>query len=65
MPARALPTLNAAWHRAHRMPKNPTAAQRLAWHTGHARHCACRPTPKRLLATLAAAAKAARRKTAR
>jgi hypothetical protein len=35
--------LNAAWHRAHRMPPRPTPAQRLKWHDQHARHCDCRP----------------------
>jgi hypothetical protein len=37
--------INAAWHARHRMPKNPTPAERLAWHAAHQRHCACRPTP--------------------
>ena len=41
--------INAAWHRAHKMPKNPTEKQRLAWHIGHARHCSCWPVPKKLL----------------
>jgi hypothetical protein len=35
--------INAAWHEKHRMPKNPTASQRLKWHDAHAKHCACRP----------------------
>ncbi|HUL73732.1 MAG TPA: hypothetical protein VLT86_11560 [Vicinamibacterales bacterium] len=35
-------TLNAAWHRAHRMPKNATLDQRVRWHAAHARHCGCR-----------------------
>lgn len=34
--------LNAAWHKAHRMPKNPTLEQRVVWHTEHLTHCACR-----------------------
>lgn len=39
-------TINAAWHAAHRMPKNPTPEQRIAWHLAHAANCACRaPTP--------------------
>jgi hypothetical protein len=37
--------LNAAWHKAHRMPKNPTREVRLAWHLEHARMCGCRPIP--------------------
>ncbi len=31
------------------MPKNPTKEQRIAWHREHARHCACRPIPEKLL----------------
>jgi hypothetical protein len=40
--------INAAWHRAHRMPRNPTVEQRLAWHEEHARECSCRPMPDAL-----------------
>ena len=42
--------LNAEWHKAHKMPKNPTIQQRLAWHIEHAKHCGCRPIPAKLLA---------------
>lgn len=48
-----VPRLNAEWHRAHRMPKNPTTDQRLAWHRAHEAHCGCRPMPERLRALLA------------
>jgi len=34
--------INAAWHRAHPMPKNPTMDQRIAWHLAHAENCGCR-----------------------
>jgi len=34
--------LNAEWHRANRMPKNPTMDQRIAWHLAHAKACGCR-----------------------
>lgn len=34
--------INAAWHRAHPMPKNPTLDQRIAWHVAHAKACGCR-----------------------
>jgi hypothetical protein len=44
--------LNAAWHRAHPMPKNPTRAERTAWHVEHARECACRPVPLAIQAQL-------------
>ncbi len=46
--------INADWHRAHRMPKNPTLEQRLEWHREHARHCDCRKPPPKLAALLAA-----------
>jgi len=36
------PTLNAEWHEANRMPKNPTLEQRVDWHAEHMAHCACR-----------------------
>ena len=37
---------NAEWHRAHRMPKNPTVEQRIAWHRAHAQNCNCREMPE-------------------
>jgi hypothetical protein len=42
-------TINAEWHKRHRMPKNPTVEQRIAWHVEHAKQCACRPIPPKLL----------------
>jgi hypothetical protein len=51
--------INAAWHRKHPMPKNPSEAERIAWHRAHARHCACRPVPPKLRALLARAEAAA------
>ena len=47
--------INADWHRAHRMPENPTLEQRLEWHREHARHCDCRKPPPKLAALLAQA----------
>jgi len=44
------PRLNAAWHASHRMPKNPTLEQRLAWHRAHEKKCGCRPMPAKLRA---------------
>lgn len=41
--------VNAEWHRAHKMPKNPTLEQRLAWHAEHMKHCHCREAPPKLL----------------
>jgi hypothetical protein len=37
------------WHEQNRMPKNPTAQQRVEWHLEHAQHCACRPIPAGVL----------------
>jgi HEAT repeat protein len=50
--------MNAEWHRQNVMPKNATEAQRVAWHSEHAKFCACRPIPptvKRLIDRAAAA----------
>ncbi|MEX1255568.1 MAG: hypothetical protein WEE64_14615 [Dehalococcoidia bacterium] len=44
--------INKAWHEAHRMPKNPSLEQRIAWHREHAKHCACRPIPEKLAAEM-------------
>ncbi|MGZ8649669.1 MAG: hypothetical protein ACXW08_13755 [Solirubrobacteraceae bacterium] len=45
--------INADWHNAHRMPKNPTFEQRLEWHRAHARECGCRKPPADLEAWIA------------
>ena len=42
--------MNKEWHSKHKMPKNPTAEQRLKWHIEHAKNCGCRPIPKSLQA---------------
>ena len=34
------------------MPKNPSVAQRVAWHREHEVHCACRPVPPKLRALM-------------
>ncbi len=52
--------LNARWHTEHVMPSNPTPAQRLAWHTAHAKHCGCRPFTSEMRTKLEAAVAAAR-----
>jgi hypothetical protein len=44
--------LNADWHRAHPMPKNPTLDQRVAWHLEHAKTCGCRELPKSVVEAL-------------
>jgi len=39
--------INATWHLAHKMPKNPTEEARLKWHAEHMKFCSCRvPSPK-------------------
>jgi hypothetical protein len=40
--------INAEWHKAHRMPKNPTLEERIKWHIAHAIYCACRPMPAKI-----------------
>lgn len=41
--------INAEWHLANRMPKNPTEKQRIDWHLAHAAHCSCREIPAGVL----------------
>jgi len=45
--------LNAAWHRAHPMPRNPSLDERIRWHQAHADHCGCRPIPEGVLKEIA------------
>jgi hypothetical protein len=45
--------MNAAWHRAHPMPRNATLDQRIAFHSAHARNCACPPMPEEVRDELA------------
>ena len=40
--------INKDWHLANKMPKNPTFEQRMKWHIGHAKNCACREIPPKL-----------------
>jgi hypothetical protein len=44
------------------MPARATIDQRVAWHREHARHCACRPIPPKLLELMRAGTRS--RKTA-
>jgi len=41
--------INEKWHRANRMPKNPSLEQRIKWHQEHAKYCTCRPIPEKLI----------------
>jgi hypothetical protein len=38
--------MNVAWHERNPMPKKAMMAERLKWHTAHAKACGCRPIPK-------------------
>jgi hypothetical protein len=40
--------INAEWHQANRMPKNPTAEQRFRWHLDHSKNCSCREMSPKL-----------------
>jgi hypothetical protein len=44
--------INAAWHLAHSMPKNPTPQQQAEWHYEHALHCGCREITPSIAALL-------------
>ena len=46
--------INAEWHRANPMPKNPSEEQRIAWHIAHAQNCSCREIPQGVLALMRA-----------
>jgi hypothetical protein len=46
--------VNEEWHDTHVMPKNPTRAQRVKWHTEHELVCGCRPVPSSLMSNVAA-----------
>ena len=50
--------INRRWHEQHRMPKNPTARQRIDWHMAHAANCSCRPIPAGVLALMNGEARA-------
>jgi hypothetical protein len=41
--------INKDWHEQNKMPKNPSLDERIKWHLEHAKHCACRPIPAKLL----------------
>ncbi len=49
--------INAEWHLANRMPKNPTLKERARWHFEHEKHCQCRTMTKKLREALANALK--------
>ena len=46
-------SLNAEWHRSHRMPERATLDERVKWHLMHAKACGCRQIPDTVLRELA------------
>ena len=46
--------INAEWHEANRMPKNPSHEQRMQWHFEHNKVCQCYPMSAKIKAELAA-----------
>ena len=44
--------LNREWHQTHRLPRNATLEERIAWHVEHAQVCGCRDMPERIKAKL-------------
>jgi pimeloyl-ACP methyl ester carboxylesterase len=45
--------INKQWHEANKMPKNPSLDERIRWHKAHAKQCACRPVPEKILQEIA------------
>lgn len=41
--------INAEWHKANKMPKNPSELVRLKWHVQHAQNCSCRELSPKLI----------------
>jgi hypothetical protein len=44
--------INKDWHLNNKMPKNPTAKERLIWHMEHSKNCACRKLTSKQLQEL-------------
>jgi hypothetical protein len=44
--------LNAAWHKANRMPARASLDERVMWHVAHAKACSCRSLPASILKEL-------------
>lgn len=49
---KAISKLNKEWHLVHRMPKNATVGERIAWHIEHSKNCSCRLIPDKLKAEM-------------
>jgi DNA-3-methyladenine glycosylase I len=52
--------VNAAWHERNAMPRGASVAERVTWHTEHAKACGCRPIPRGLRPRVEAEARASR-----
>jgi hypothetical protein len=50
--------LNASWHDKHRLGRQASAKERLAWHLAHAKACGCRPLTSAFRAKLVERARA-------
>jgi hypothetical protein len=44
--------MNREWHRNHRLARNASKEERIAWHREHAKTCGCRPPPGSIAADL-------------
>ncbi len=53
--------INGEWHRAHKMPADPTRQERVEWHAEHTSVCGCRPVPAGLATDVNALRKATSR----
>jgi hypothetical protein len=42
-------SINAKWHLANKMPKNPNLDQRIKWHLEHVKNCDCHPLDGKIL----------------
>ena len=40
--------MNKEWHATHKMPRNATLDQRIAWHLEHYQNCSCRDIPAQI-----------------
>jgi len=54
--------MNAAWHKAHRMPARAALDDRVRWHVAHEKACDCREMPASIAAEIARRARGAGRR---
>ena len=41
--------INFEWHGRNKMPENATTEKKIKWHLAHAKNCACRPIPQKIM----------------